>query len=1231
MGVIHRVHHLQWKIDLAVKTPNEVALARAGGRKRFQEREAYEWVRLGPHPNIASCPYVRALDDGLPHIFIEYVDGGSLANWLGQGKVVDLAMALDIGIQICWGLGWAHKCGLVHRDINPRNILMTVDGTPKVTDFGLVKPLSEVTEETREEGPTGVTTARGTIDYSAPEQWIPGVPITAAADVYAVGVVLYELLQRPLELPTFPNAQPGARPALYRSELKKREDVLAKVLLRCMAHKPDERYPTDAATLAEELQAIYTEVIGQVYPRRMPDESRVLSDGLNNQALSLLDLGKQEEAEPLWEQALQADPHHPHATFNRGLYLWRKGRVTDDELVRQLEAVRTTHGGDWVDEYLLGLVHLERGDTDAARTVLEDAARTAPGDGEVAAALETSSAQGGWGHCLRIFEGHTHPIRSVALTPDGRFAVSGSDDQTLRIWEVSTGRCLRTCVGYTSSVASVCLTADGRWAISAAAWDNTLWLWEASTGRRLRTFEGHMGTVLSVALTLDGRFALSGSMDNTLRLWEVATGRCVRILEGHQRYVESVALTPDGRFALSGSHDKTIRLWELATGQCLRVFEGHTDMVSSVALTLDGRFALSGSEDQTIRLWEMATGQCLHTLRGQIGSVNSVAFTPDGRFALSGSDDNTLRLWELATGQCVRTLTGHTNWVRSVALTADGCFALSGSNDNTLRLWELGSLQNRCCPWSYAHPRPVTVLIQEAEKVQLALAKVRDLLAQGKFQAAASELRKARDVEGYERYPELLESWRQIGQGGWRSALLGAWHTHTFEGHTDWVTAVALSADGRLAVSGGYDKTLRLWEMATGRCIRTFDSYIGNVTSVTLTLDGRFVLSGSSYKALRLWDLTTEDFGRTFEGHTGPGWLTSVALTSDGRFALSGSEDQTLRLWELATGRCLRASKSQTGYVRSIALTPDDRFVLTGNSDKTLQLWELATGHCLRTFQGHTAPVTSVALTPNGCFALSGSEDQTLRLWELATGHCLRTFQGHTALVTSVALTADGYFALSGSADKTLRLWELATGQSLHTLTDHTDWVTSVALTGDSRFALSGSNDGTLRLWELDWDYEFQALADWDEDARLYLETFLILHTPYAAPLPQDREPSEEELALALTHRGKISWTEEDFQSLIQQLRYAGYGWLRPEGVRRVLEELVSLVVSPLSRGVNTPTHGMGRMTARQKMIDTRKTNTSAALDSAMPGQAPSTLPRPSASEGKVSWLSKLFGRGKRK
>ena len=310
-------------------------------------------------------------------------------------------------------------------------------------------------------------------------------------------------------------------------------------------------------------------------------------------------------------------------------------------------------------------------------------------------------------------------IRAYAFSPDGKRALTGARDRTVQLWDVETGRCLRVLQGHTDEVWSVAWSTDQRLTLSGAM-DRTVRLWDVETGRCLRVLEGHTHTPMSLAWNADQRRALSGANDNTLRLWDMETGRCLRVFEGHARHVFAVAWSGDQRRALSGSYDNTVRLWDVEMGRCLRVFEGHMAQVRGVAWSRDQRRALSGSYDNTVRLWDVEMGRCLRVLEGHTGLVMSVAWSADDRYALSGSSDNTVRLWDVEMGRCLRVLEDHASVVVSVAWSGDQRRAFSGDENGGIRVWNLAGFVTEARAAGASAPP----LLRAPDQVQYTNAKV---------------------------------------------------------------------------------------------------------------------------------------------------------------------------------------------------------------------------------------------------------------------------------------------------------------------------------------------------------------------------------------------------------------------------------------------------------------------------------------------------------------------------
>ena len=502
-------------------------------------------------------------------------------------------------------------------------------------------------------------------------------------------------------------------------------------------------------------------------------------------------------------------------------------------------------------------------------------------------------------------------------------------------------------------VLSVAYSPDAKYIVSGS-YGGVLKLWDVATGREIRTFSGHSTPVITVAFSPDSKQIISGVYDQnlnekTLKLWDVATGREIRTFSGHSSWVTSAAFSPDGRQIISGSGDRTIKLWDAITGREIRTFSGHSSSVFSVAFSPDGRQIVSGSSDKTVKLWDAATGREIRTFSGHSEYVSSVAFSPDGRQIVSGSRDKTVKLWDAATGREIRTLSGHSLQVNVVRFSPDGRQIVSGSIDDTLKLWDV---------------------------------------ATGR---------------------EII----------------------TFAGRINSADSVAFSPDGRQIISGSGG--VYFYDTGSGRIIRTIKHVISqNVTFVGFSPDGRQIVSGSNDSTIRLWDTATGREIRTFSGHSRQ--VQSVAFSPDGRQIISGSGDKTVKLWDAATGREIRTFLGHSDFLDSVAFSPDGRQVVSGSWDRTIKLWDVANGREIRTFSGHSDTVTSVSFSPDGRQIVSGSKDKTIKLWDVSTGREIRTFSGHSYSVESVAFSPDGRQIVSGSGDRTIKLWDVATGREILSL-----------------------------------------------------------------------------------------------------------------------------------------------------------------------------------------------------
>jgi WD40 repeat protein len=500
-----------------------------------------------------------------------------------------------------------------------------------------------------------------------------------------------------------------------------------------------------------------------------------------------------------------------------------------------------------------------------------------------------------------ILKGHESLVNSVAFSPDGKTIVSGSSDNTIRLWDTSGKPIGQPFKGHESYVRSVAFSPDGKTIVSGGM-DDTIRLWDTSGKPIGLPFKGHDYSVTSVAFSPDGKTIVSGSDDSTIRLWDTSGKPIGQPFKGHDYSVTSVAFSPDGKTIVSGGMDDTIRLWDTSGKPIGQPFKGHESSVYSVAFSRDGKTIVSGGMDKTIRLWDTSGKPIGQPFKGHESYVRSVAFSRDGKTIVSGSEDKTIRLWDTSGKPISLPFKGHESYVRSVAFSRDGKTIVSGSEDNTIRLWDTSG-------------KPIGLPFKGHES--------------SVYSEAFSSVAFSRDGKTIvsDSSDNTIRLWDTSGKP------IGL----PFKGHQAQIQSVAFSPDGKTIVSGSWDKTIRLWDTSGKPLGLPFKGHQNGVISVAFSPDGKTIVSGSWDKTIRLWDTSGKPLGLPFKGHQDG--VISVAFSPDGKTIVSGGTDKTIRLWNTSGKPLSSPFKGHESWVISVAFSPDGKTIVSGSSDTTIRLW----------------------------------------------------------------------------------------------------------------------------------------------------------------------------------------------------------------------------------------------------------------------------------------------------
>jgi WD40 repeat protein len=1035
MGVVFKARQVSLDRVLALK------MVRAG---RFVTPEDLQRFRLEAaaaaqldHPHIVPIHEVGE-HEGHHYFSMKLVEGGNLAAQVERYAANPRAAARLVAT-VARAVHYAHERGILHRDLKPANILLggpagspLEERVPIVTDFGLAKRFGGAEAGNLTQSGSIV----GTPNYMAPEQADGSrAAITTAADIHALGAILFELLT---------GAPPFRAGTMLETLRKVREDEpkrpstlnrrvdrdLETIVLKCL-EKPRHRRYRSAEALAEDLErwlaglpiraraaTLADRTIKWI--RRRPTGAALvgtagvavvtlgLSGGLLSWTARLRSAVAQKGQALLAERAKRQGVETELAGSRD-----RKQRMEDELYAKRiLAAQQALANDDPVQE-----------DPRLVDRLLDD--------------CPASLRQWEWRYLKRRnhaellkIQGHSGTVCASDFQP-----VSGSvrcQDLALGspIWSTSVGPRVRHIDGPDGSIYGLSFDRTGS-RLATAGMDGQIKLWDLTLGGLPHAFRGPPGWAADVAFSEDGSRLASAHEDGSVRIWDATLGpggsaaheSPLHVLVGHTGGVLGVAFGPDDTKLASSGKDGTVRVWRLDQGppRAVCVFRGHGQDAWCVSFHPSGKLIASGGADRRVRIWDALTGAERLSFQAAASRVNAIAYSPDGTRLATGSLDGPIGIWNAESGAPIGVLRGHARPVFEVAFKSDGTKLISAAQDASVKLWDLTSQ-----------------------------AGVRTLELEASSEASPAP----------------------AGAAG-SPASTGV----------RWVGGVAFAPSGRELAAGGTERTVALWEVATGRLKRTLRAPWGAAIALAYTRDGSRLAVAGTDRTVRIWNVGAGGepvvLSDLREG------VASVAFAADGKMVATGGGDcphvlqepmdkvpslegkaRTIHLWDTTTGKMIRSLGGHIGSIHGIAFSPDGTLLASAGADGDVRLWDVATGEVKTLLRGHRGAVFCVAFGPDGKTLAAAGSDHTIRAWDVASGRLIHELAGHANWVFGVAFSRDGMRLASAGADQTVRIWDPVRGRELLILRGPQNRVHGVAFSPDGTRLAAASADGNVWVWE---------------------------------------------------------------------------------------------------------------------------------------------------------------------
>lgn len=925
------------------------------------------------HPNIVAVYDCGELTDGQPYFVMQHVDGEDLRTYV-RSQRLSLSEILRLVAEVARAVGVAHLVHIVHRDLKPKNITVSKQGRPMVLDFGLAKfvpaadPPSTATTDNLDRT-VALGKIKGTLAYMSPEQAL-GNPVDSRSDVYALGVILHELITG--RVPVDPIGtdiqihQWGEYLLSQRRKASGRRPAnvpwdVAEIIDHCLECQPKDRY-ANAMELADDLDAYLDgRPVAAVRRRRWLYVTSKFARAHRRALLAVAMIFL-----VLVGVVAQAFVRVSRA---RNLAIAERQRAEDREAIARPFL--------YASQIRQARIHWQNRELDDSRRLLDQQMPT-PGQ---------SDLRGFDWYYLRnlasrrpsVLEAHSSPVAALGLSADavsgGGLLASGDVTGTVLLWDTDSKRVLATLLGHRGPITGVVFAQKNPW-LATASDDGTVRLWSVPKGRLIRVFSGHNNPITAISFSPDDQRLASADKEGWVRVWDPATGASDPPIRAHaERGTWSLDFAPDGVMLAAGGKDQTATVWNVRTRERITALGPHAGPIHVVRFTPDGKYLATAGWDRSLRYWNMMGDYSL-AYDGQWGAeapyVN-IVFDNAGKQAWMGLANGLVSLClQPPHYVSARTLRLERDELRAFAVqTTTGQFA-SASGGTEIHLWNRSD-------------------VEEYRTIESDLAMDRMVLIPGRRGVATSDSQ-----------AKQICLWD----------LDSGTRTHALRGHDALVTSIAPTPDGARIVSTDADGVVQLWNVSDGMLARTLAKTGGPVLSIAVAPQGEFfVLGGVGTVTLRRMD--TGEIVWQRNGH-GSMIVSDVVFTPDGKQLASGSWDNSVKVWETAKGGLVKALPGTNEAIFRIAISPNGRHLAATSRKGAVTIWSLQSGERETSLAHPQGASHGIAFSPDGRFLAVGTNDSNnqklapIHFWNLETRMETMTLHPATRWVTDLVFSHEG-------------------------------------------------------------------------------------------------------------------------------------------------------------------------------------------------------------------------------